>query len=182
MALNVGYLDRRHVLPPLLPLLGYAAVGLRVVGAFVQTALSDRAGFSRLAGPPVRGIVFVLVLVALLTLPKTWSHHREERLASRRAAEWLAARDDLTGPVAATKYRDAYYAGEAFIHVSRAQVGDAEPMENLRSAGARFLVIDEEELARRPALAAAAPGRLRELHRAEAADRVAFVYELVEPD
>lgn len=171
LALNVGYLHRRHVLAPLLPLLGYAALAVPVVGQGLLRALRPRVDLRRSAW----GLWVGLALAVVPMLPKTLADHREERLATRRAAEWLAARRDLAGPVASAKYRSAYYAGEAFIHLSR---GGAEAdVERLRGAGARFLVVDEAQIVSRPGLAAARPSLL-ELYRVDAGGRTAFVFDL----
>jgi hypothetical protein len=171
LALNVGYLQRRHVLAPLLPLLGYAALGLPVLGRLVLRALPPRFR----ASDERVGIWLVIGLIAIITLPKTWAPHREERLAARRAAEWLAAREGLSGAVAAAKHRTAWYAGEAFVHLGRAGGGDR--VEALSDAGASFLIVDDVLLAGRPALKAEI-ATLPELHRVEAAGRTAFVYSL----
>jgi hypothetical protein len=119
-----------------------------------------------------------LALVAALTLPKTLAVHREERIATRRAAEWLAARRDLAGPVAAAKYRTAYYAREAFVHLSRG--GAKTKVDLLQRAGARFLVVDDEQIAALPGVATRRFG-LVELYRVEASGRTAFVYDLRPP-
>ena len=110
-----------------------------------------------------------------MTLPKTLAAHREERLADRKAAEWLLSREDLEGPVAAEKYRTAWYAGRAFVQLSRAgSEGDAA---RLAREGARFLIVDDHQIGERSALAEAAP-TLPLLYRVEAAGRTAFVYDL----
>lgn len=170
LTLNVGYLSRRHVLVPLLPLFGYAALAVPGIG---------RALLRLFRRPPdahgLRAAVLSLAFVAAITLPKTWSPQREESLATRRAAEWLAGRPDLVGPVAAGKSRDAYYARQAYIDLARGGP-NVEPAL-LRRAGARFLIVDDEQLARLPGLRDAQP-RFRELYRVEAAGRIAWVYEL----
>ena len=131
LALNVGYVHRRHVLVPMLPLFGYAALGVPAVGHALLRMLGRGTNFSE-----TRVIAVSLVLIAAITLPKSWSAHREERLATRRAAEWLAGEQSLVGPVAARKYRDAYYARQAFIDFTRGGP-DVEPVL-LRRAGARW--------------------------------------------
>ena len=118
-----------------------------------------------------------IAVVALLTLPKTLSRHREERLATRLAAEWLAEQASFGGPVAAEKERTAWYAGEAFISLPAPEA--KLPAVQLQKRGARFLIVDEEQLARLERLKAAIPTELRELQRTEAAGRTAFVYEFV---
>lgn len=168
LALNVGYLHRRHVLVPLLPLLGYAALGLPVLGQLLLRAVQPRRD--------VRGArsatVLALSIVVVVSLAKTWSPHREERLAVRQAAEWLASRPEHSGPVAAEKHRAAWYAGQAFIDLRRVAQGG-----ELAQQGARFLIVDDVQLAQRPALQAAR-ARYEELFRVEAAGRTAFVYSV----
>ena len=174
LTLNVGYLNRRHVLAPLLPLLGYAAIAVPIVGRGLLRAVRLGVDTQRTRSPVWVG----LALVAALTLPKTLALHREERIATRRAAEWLAGRGDLSGPVASEKYRTAYYAREAFIHLSRG--GSGADVDRLRREGARFLVIDDAQIASRPGVAARR-AELVELYRVEASGRTAFVYDLDAP-
>jgi hypothetical protein len=176
LTLNVGYLDRRHVLAPLIPLFGYVASGLSLVAARLLRLLGRSPGTSKQQALAVWSCIAV---VALLVLPKTFARHREERLATRLAAEWLASRSDQTGPVAAEKERTAWYAGERFIRLAEAEPG-VDPTRLYRR-GARFLIVDEGQLARWEKLQAAVPARLAELHRSEAAGRTAFVYEIAQP-
>jgi 4-amino-4-deoxy-L-arabinose transferase-like glycosyltransferase len=172
LARNTGYLDRRHVLAPLIPLFGYAATGV----VAVATGWLARTHRSPATPRQLRTAVWAcLGLVAALTLPKTLSHHREERLATRRAAEWLAEQADLAGPVAADKSRTAWYAGSTFVRLPRA--GAKATAAQLYKRGARFLIVDEEQLER---LGTENPDRLRELRRVEEAGRTAFVYQLSE--
>ncbi len=174
LTLNVGYLDRRHVLAPLIPLLGYAATGVTVVADGLLRRLHRSPATAR---QRLQMIWACIAVVAVLTLPKTLSRHREERLATRLAAEWLAERSGFAGPVAAEKERTAWYAGEAFIRLPGPEAD--VPLAQLRRRGARFLIVDEQRLARSDRLKAAIPAELRELHEIEAAGRTAFVYELV---
>jgi hypothetical protein len=167
LALNVGYLDRRHVLAPMLPLLGYAGLGLPMLGEQLLRVARRRAGVRSAA----LAAWLAVSLVVLVTLPKTWAPHREERLANRRAAEWLDSRPDLQGPVAAEKHRTAWYAGEAFVRLARVADGPAAAAKS----GARFLIVDDHQLAARPDLSRLG---LSELYRVEAAGRTAFVYRL----
>lgn len=171
LALNVGYLNRRHVLAPLLPLLGYGGLGVPIVGRWLWRALRPRMD----TRDPRPAIGLALGLVALLTLPKALEPQRRERLANRRAAEWLASHEELQGPVSAEKYRTAYYAGEAFVSLSRA--GAKADLERLRRSGADFLIVDDVQLRQRPALSARR-AKLIELYRVEAAGRTAYVFDL----
>ena len=171
LAVNVGYLDRRHVIAPLLLLLGYAALGVPVFGRACARLLRPRADVRDGRAPPV----LALLALAIALLVKTWAPHRDERLATRRAAEWLAGSRDLVGPVAAEKHRTAWYAGEAFVHLARG--GSEGDPARLRSAGARFLIVDDDAQSELPALERALPG-LRVLHRVEASERTAWVYDL----
>ncbi len=176
LTLNVGYLDRRHVLAPLIPLFGYVAIGLTGVA---KRLLQLRRRSPGTAAQQALAVWSCVAIVALLVLPKTFARHREERLATRRAAEWLASRSDRSGPVAAEKERTAWYAGEPFIRLVEAEPG-VDP-SRLYRRGARFLVVDESQLARWQKLDAAVPGTLVELHRSEAAGRTAFVYAIAKP-
>jgi len=166
LAFGVGYLDRRHVLAPLLPLLGLAALGVPVAARSLLRVLRVRAD----AAVATRA---ALAIVVLALISKTWAPHREERLANRHAAEWLAQQEHLHGAVAAEKHRTAWYAREAFVRVGR---GDGD-VAGLARAGARFLVIDDVQLRARGETAASRAS-LNELHRVEAAGRTAFVYDL----
>ena len=108
LLLSYGYVVRRHVLPPLSLLLGYAGAGAWVLVGWVE------AGFSRRGGLWARLVPHLsLLLVALITviaLPKVWHDHRSEQVASRRAAEWMAAEVKGEGIMASDRMKHGWYA------------------------------------------------------------------------
>jgi len=173
---NVGYLDRRHVLAPLIPLFGYAATGVQVLA---REALGRFGTGPATARRQLQATWLCLAVVAALLLPKTLAPHRNERLAARRAAEWLAEQADLAGPVAAEKERTAWYAGAEFVRLPRA--GASVSAARLHRQGARFLIVDGERLSQREWLRTPDATGFRELRRLEAEGRTAHVYEIYGP-
>jgi len=174
LAHNVGYVTRRHVLPPLIPMLGYAATGVPVVGAALLRVVPRLSASPRLRAR--LAVWLCLVLVSIYCLPKILAVHREDRLAVRRAAEWLAGRPDLDGAVAAEKRRVAYYAGKPFVDLDRH--GEEVDSALLFREGARFLVIDDRRLEAYSRLWRSRDTTLRALHTAEAVGHSAVVFEL----
>jgi hypothetical protein len=168
LSLHVGYLSRRHVLPPLLPLLAYAGVGVPLVGRALLAPLGRMRASGRWA------VAVALALVACLALPKGFADRSAEREAEREAGEWLGARGQLRGPVAAAHRRVAYYAGERFVSLSPLFEGGG--LEGLGDA--RFVIADEERLAACAALDADEIARLRLLHRVEREGRSTVVLRI----
>jgi len=174
LAHNVGYVTRRHVLPPLIPMLGYAAAGVPVVGAALLRVVPRLSASPRLRA---RAAVWLcLALVSVYCLPKILAVHREHSLAVRRAAEWLAGHPELAGAVAAEKRRVAYYAGKEFVDLDRH--GEEVDSAVLYREGARFLVIDDRRLEVYSSLWSSRDTTLRALHTTEAVGRSAVVFEL----
>ena len=109
-------ISRRHALIVMLPLLGYAGMGVESLGWGIL-AVARRF---RISGPGVRpgqtlaGLLGVCV-VAALWIPLDLQERRSERQAIRRAAEWLSAHDPEPGPIAARRIRIAYYAGGRYV-------------------------------------------------------------------
>ena len=174
---EVGYVSRRHTLPLAVLLLGYAAVGVPVLGCGMlragrAVARSQHAIRARAA------IVAGLVVVLGLELGKGLRPHRLNAVAERRAAEWLRERGTSGAPVAAGKHRVAFYAEAPFVNFPRAPT-DSALLPDLRSSDVRYLVLDEGE--NRVLLASTddAASVLRLLHRDEAHGHTAFVYELL---
>jgi hypothetical protein len=181
LAQNVGYVTRRHVLPPLIPLLGYAAAGVPVLGAALLRAVPGRSLSPRLRA---RAAVWVSVLlVSGYCLPKALAWHRVGDLATRRAAEWLAGRPELGGPVASEKRRVAYYAGEKSVILDEGGDADGAKVDiaTLYRRGARFLIIDEDQIESYPSLRRSLEAAPPALHRTEAGGRRAVVFELRAP-
>ena len=141
-----GYVSRRHALPPWLPLIGYAALGARVLW---------RAGVARLAGGNVAlasrlqtpRVLYSAVIVALVL---GWGARdarprRIDREPVRAAAQWLAENRPGSGAVAAQKLRVAYYAEADFVPLMTGHDGRLE--DYLRRRGAHWVVIDRAKLA-----------------------------------
>ncbi len=170
LQLSAGYVSMRHVLPPLLPCLGYVALGVPVAGRILL------AGPARLAGRGVSPRAALAVGLALLVLASTLMAirpRRENRVAIRAAAEWLAAQEADPGVVAALKQRDAYYAGAGWVRLPPSGEGEAF-VRSLRSQGVDYVVLDGRRLDRYPGLEAG--GRL--VHREDAGKRWAGVWAL----
>ena len=171
LLLNYGYLSRRHALPPLTLLLGYAAIGTGVLSDLLRKG-SRRFGSGRQLSAGW-SLVLALVIVSATELPKTLRRHRDDALAQRRAAEWLSVQAMPAGRVAASKLRTAYYANRDWVPLRFA--GDARQPGSLRVGSARYLIVDHEM--------DRAPGRggidLVELHRVEAAGKLAVIYRIV---
>lgn len=161
---NYGYLSRRHALPPLALLLGYAAIGTEVLATSVLRAARHLGVGRRLSPALALGLAFVVV--ASGGLPKMLRRHRDDALAQRRAAEWLRAQPAAEGALAATKRRTAYYADRPWVRL------EPLPDGSLWLGNARYLIVDDE-LPRAPAGL-----RLVPLRRVEAAGRAARVFRI----
>jgi hypothetical protein len=169
---NVGYLSRRHLLPPLVVTFGYAALGVDALGGLAARALAR----TRLRIAPSVAGAALLGIVAFANGGKALRAERSDALAERRAAEWVRERDAAPGFVAASRRRVAYYAGARWVALPPA----FEPgtFEEMRRIGVRYVILDDAERARHPGLVEAEPTRLRLGHRAEAAGRSASVWEV----
>lgn len=108
LLLSYGYVVRRHVLPPLSLLLGYAGAGAWILVRSAEAGFSRRGGFWARLAP--RSGVLLIVLIALIALPKVWRDHRSEQVASRRAAEWMAAEVKGEGLLASDRMKHGWYA------------------------------------------------------------------------
>ncbi len=108
LLLTAGYVSRRHILPPLLPLFGYASIGLVVL----WRGAADRARVLRRLAHPAPLLVGAMLAIPLLVPPR-----RIEKLAEREAAEWLALqpRRMATESVAGIGGRVGYYAGRPMV-------------------------------------------------------------------
>jgi len=176
LQLSSGYVGTRHALPPLLPLLGYVALGVPILGRLVL-ALPRRL---LRRGPPSQRLALVVSASTTMAVRP----QRVGREATRAAAEWLEARGGGER-VAATKQRDAYYARARFARLPEPRNGQGvDWVEVLRRKGVRFAIVDERMAKRYPELEAVAAGtaprgRLRIVHRAEARGRTATVVEIL---
>jgi len=162
-----GYVSRRHVLPPLVPLFGWAALGLAFFGA----------GLARLARGPARaGVVALLLLVVAAEGARSWPPKRADARAERAAAEWLRAHAD-PGLLAASRQRLGYYAGMPYVSLSG--IADEALGRYLSATGARYVLLDERD--RVEALLRTEGGTVRLLHHLEASGREAWLLERVVP-
>ena len=183
LQLTAGYVSMRHALPPLVPLLGYVALGVPVLGRGLLAL--PRLALRR--GPPTPGVALAtgLAVVMVASTVMATRPQRPERAAARAASEWLGAQG-LAEEVAATKQRDAYYALAHYARLPRsaADGGGADWVESLRQRGVRYIILDEAAAREYPGLGdegrVARDARLRVLHRVEAGDRWAVVLEVTE--
>jgi len=172
LAMNVGYVSERHVLPPLLLLLGYGATGALALGARL-----GRLGASA-AGPAAerrRRVATAVLLagVAAICAGKTLRREGVEDLAERRAAEWV--RGHAPGSVvAARKRRVAYYAGAPFVQLRPKTAAGFE--RYFDDHGVRFVVVNGADVDGYVGLDDLVGVRLEEVQRVETEGGVAFVY------
>lgn len=171
LAMNVGYVSSRHVLPPVVPLLAYAGLGV--------LALADRAarGLAPARAAARRRAVAgaILGIVAALGLGKAlWRLDQRGEVAERRAAEWVRESAGAGTVVAARKRRVAYYAGAPFV-----QLRPKRPEGFLRyfdDHGVRFVVVNESDVPEYVGLAPLVGAALHEVRRVEAEGETAVVY------
>lgn len=176
---SAGYVSRRHALPPLLPLLGYAAFGLvRSAELVARRLVRWRPALAR-REPWLAGLLVAGFLV-LAWGPRDWIPRRLDRLAERRAAEWVRASDQSAarslpaGPVAAGRLRVAYYAGRPFVPLPS---GPPDGMlHHLRARGVGLVIVDESKLDDHRGLREARDAELVLVHRVRAGGHVASVY------
>jgi 4-amino-4-deoxy-L-arabinose transferase-like glycosyltransferase len=169
---NVGYLSRRHLLPPLIVTFGYAALGVDALGALAARLLAR----TRLRSAPAAASAALLAVVALSNGAKALRPERADALAERRAAEWVRAHDSEPGFVAAPRRRVAYYAGARWAALPRRL--EAVTFEEMRRVGVRYVILDDAKRPEYAGLAEAEATRLRLVHRAEAGGRSASVWEV----
>ncbi|MGH0034813.1 MAG: glycosyltransferase family 39 protein [Myxococcota bacterium] len=175
LALGAGYVSRRHALPPLVPLMGYAASGL----VFGVGWMVSRLGLTGRAAGPARSWLAPLVIAALLAAawgPRDLAPRRLDRLAERRAAEWLRDGDHDPGPVAAGRLRVAYYAGRPFVPLPSAPKGGM--LAYLQSHAVRWVIVDESKLDAHQGLRQAKAHGLERVHRVVEAGHTASVYRV----
>jgi 4-amino-4-deoxy-L-arabinose transferase-like glycosyltransferase len=139
LAMSSGYVSRRHCLPALVPLFGYAAVGVPVLGRFLAEQLRVP---SRLAWAPVAvGLSFVVVGSGIELAETRGERHLVERLAGESIARTAAT----TRPIVATPRRyAAYYAGAQ--HVPIQPTPYTLDSARLRAAGTTHVVLVESVL------------------------------------
>jgi 4-amino-4-deoxy-L-arabinose transferase-like glycosyltransferase len=179
LAMNAGYVSRRHALPPLVPLLGYAGLGAALVGEVLVK------GFARLRGRPgdvraVTAIATASLVIACMWLPRDLRSRRDERLAERLAAEWLREQDPSVVAVGAGRLRVAYYADAQFVPIPPlgSEGASAPLLGYLQELGARYVIVDEAVAARHAGLLEARAGGMRLVHREQARGYSAAVFQV----
>ena len=175
LTLEVGYVSRRHLLPVVALALGYVGVGAPLVGGWIARAALWVTGRRRAAPAWLASALGAALLVGVAA-PKALQPRRLERLAERRAAEWLRAQPDRAGAVAAPRVRVAYYADAAFVPLPPDEGPPLLPY--LRAADARYMIVDDHHLDRHPAVGEAARDAMRVVHRVEAGGRSAAVFAI----
>ena len=179
--LSIGYVSRRHTLPPLLPLLGYAGLGAAAAGTWIEQrlrALGGGGSSPEAAAVPRWGVAATLLVAAVATgeLARQIPARRADELAGRRAAEWLREHAPVRGPVAATRLRLGYYAGMPYVPLTG--VADAALGPYLARAGARYVVVETPE--RAAAIEGSPELGARPLRYVEAGPGRAWVFEIPE--
>jgi len=167
LTFSSGYVSRRHALPPLLPLFGYAGLGGLALGSVL--ARSVRA-------PRRAALAGVLVIAAFAAgdLSAQREPKRSGELAMRRAAEWLRDHAPEPGAVAAPRQRFGYYAGMPYVPLGG--VASDALARYLSDARARYVLL--EDAGQVAALRRSEGSRVRLLHQIEIAGVRAFVVEL----
>lgn len=168
LTVSAGYVSRRHALPPLLPLFGWAGVGVLAAGAWAAAAV--RAPARR-----ALGAALVLAAVAGGDLAGQWAPKRADELPARRAAEWLREHSPAPGRVAASRQRLGYYAELPFV--SLAGVADHALGRYLSRVDARYVLVDDPQ--QLLALRRTEGATVRVLHEVEAGGGRAWVVERV---
>jgi hypothetical protein len=173
LASSAGYVSRRHALVPLLPLLGYAAMGVTGLAEALRRALPQAAGT-----PARRGLCIgvVLAVVTGLALPADLAPRRQQHAALRAAAEWIEAGTLREGALATGRLRNAYYAGRRFEPLPAGS--RALALARLRRRGVAYVLVAEKEIRHLPWLEPLDTS-LRLVHRAEERGEAASVFEFI---
>jgi 4-amino-4-deoxy-L-arabinose transferase-like glycosyltransferase len=168
LTLSSGYVSRRHTLPPLVPLFGYAGLGALAAGAWAARWVRPGRRSARVLATAVLVAGVGAGEVAGLLQPR-----RSEELATRRAADWLRQHAPEPGPLAAPRQRLGYYADMPYLPL--AGIADEALGRYLSRAGARYVLLDDP--AQVDALLREEGDRVRLLHRVRAGGHEAWVLE-----
>lgn len=142
LLVSYGYVDRRHALPPLTLLLGYAAAGGLVLidgltswlrGRGLDATRSRVIAWSTIAG-----------LIVAIALPKAWHAHRAEELGARHAAEWLRDHPGAPGKLASGRLKHGWYAGREWMPLW--DLGAVKTLDLLDYEGVRFVLAERDVL------------------------------------
>lgn len=170
---SAGYVSRRHALPPLVPVFGYAASGL-VLAADWASRRVRRTLEADVAAAPWAAVLAAVLLLALAWGPRDLAPRRMDRLAERRAAEWVRTSTLGPGAVAAGRPRVAYYAGRPFVPLPSSP--DEGMLAYLASRDVRAVIVDDDKIGDHAGLREARDAGLVLLHRAREAGHTASVY------
>jgi len=171
LVLEVGYVSRRHTLPPLLPAFGYAAIGVLELGRLALRGLVRLRG---VASPPtaVPAAVLGCTVVAAVALSHQWEPRRLDKQAERRAAQWLGRQTGGQGRVAGSGGRIGYYSRMEFSDLTRL---DPETVPGtLVGYGIDYAVVHREEVVE----VLRSDPRFRLVHEEEVAGERSFVFRL----
>ena len=174
----MGYVSRRHALPPLVPLFGYVGLGAMALGSWLARFAARRGIAWPLRVSPAWLGASLAVLVAIGELATQLEPRRAEDRAARAAAEWLRDHQP-TGPLAATRLRLGYYARMPYVPLVRVEAVSSQLDQYLADVGVRYLLIDDP--AELEAIRRVEGPRLRPLHSVRLGGREAWVFERVEP-
>ncbi len=173
LVFEYGYVSRRHVFPMLVVGFGWVALGVEAVGRG-GLVLARRWGVR--AGPAAAATLG-LVLVSVIPLTRQLEPKRIDKLAERRAADWLHANAPGPGAVAADRRRVAEYAHARFVSLRTLRSPDR--IAELRKRGARYVVADDPAILDRLGLLRSEGVRL--IHHEVGDGQEAWVFELPPP-
>lgn len=173
---NYGYLSRRHMLPLVPLVLGYAGLGAVFLVEHTLNRVPSWTADRR------RGALLASLAAALLAIaaPKALHDHREDVVAQRLAAEWLGEQSLAAGRVASNKRRTGYYANRPWRALTRGS--GLRGFDELAREHVRYIVVDDRVLGFRDEMLPSPGFELRELHRIREGGRSAIVYELSRAD
>ncbi|MDP6977492.1 MAG: glycosyltransferase family 39 protein [Myxococcota bacterium] len=174
LLVNYGYLSRRHFVPLMPIVLGYAGMGVVAIASVLAKRWTTATDPHSPAMQARVAFVIAAVLLAVAA-PKTLHDHRRDVLAQRLAAEWLKEQELRSGCVASNKRRTGYYAARKWQPLTNG--ASLRGFEDLAGEKVRYIVADDRVLGGRDGLPPTPGFALRELHRIEAGGRVAMVYE-----
>jgi hypothetical protein len=142
LLVSYGYVDRRHALPPLTLLLGYAAAGALVLIDGLTSWLETRGRGAERA----RLIAWATVtgLMVAIALPKAWHAHGREELGARRAAEWLRDHPEPPGKLASDRLKHGWYAAREWMPLW--DLGAVKTLDLLDYEGVRFVLAEHDVL------------------------------------
>ncbi len=139
LMMTSGYVSRRHCLPALVPLFGYAALGVPIVGRFLLGLV--RLPRSRRWSQVAAGLALVVVSAGLELSETRGSRHLAERLAG----ESIVGTTGTARPVVAAARRyPAYYAGAQHVPIQPSTY--TLDSGRLRAAGTTHVVVSERDL------------------------------------